>query len=279
MALAVVLVVLNVGLLGLNLAKRDVLPFSFGLSSNSSSTEDGSGSTSTVTSTGTSVVNSPSTAPSGVTADSTGTTAAPTPVDDWPGGHGPVPADPPQIRRAVITPDGRMRLTGSAPSWATVIKIVQYAGEKLPAGPSAIDNELTWHPDASPDTQWGQVVMDQAATFAVGQSTIDPASIPALDLAAQMLVAHPTVFAVVIGHADNVGDEATNAQLASDRARAIVDYLVGKGVVGGQLVIASAGEDNPVASNDTPEGRAINRRIEIQFKNVLIAEPTYGGSG
>ena len=74
----------------------------------------------------------------------------------------------------------------------------------------------------------------------------------------------------MIGHADTSGDPAVNAQLAADRAAAVVDYLVAQGVVPGQIVVASAGSDDPLASNDTEEGRAENRRVEIQFKNLLI---------
>ncbi len=197
---------------------------------------------------------------------------------DWPGGTGPVPDGDPEIRRAAITAAGQMVLTGSAPNWSTVTKIVQFAGEKLPTGPDAIDNQLTWHPDAEESAQWGDVVMGSAATFETSGAVINPDSLPSLDLAAEMLIAHPTVFAVVIGHADTSGDAQDNAQLAADRANAVVDYLVEKGVVPGQIVVASAGADDPAASNETIEGRAENRRTEIKFKNVLIPGTGSGDS-
>lgn len=266
------LVALNLLLVGLNLVKRDLVPFSIG------PLGDGSGDV-----TGSTDPTAPPT--DGGTTTATPVAAAPGPtrttVDrsgaDWPGGPGPVPAGDPAPRRATLGADGRIQLTGSAPNWAVATKIAQYAAEKLPGGSGAIDNLFTWHPDAPAETQSGEVVITTAATFTPGAAEIDPASFPTLDLAAQIMVAHPSVFAVVIGHTDDQGDEATNAELASTRAGVVVDYLVGKGVVPGQLVVAAAGEDDPVADNQTAEGRNANRRTEIQFKNFLISDASLGG--
>lgn len=305
LAAALGLVVVNLGLIGLNLAKHDLVTLSFG---SSDETEAGSAAGADDASTGdvaTGDGSSDGDAPAaplvgsdvagdgssdggtssdggstgeGASSDGDATDQAAVPpstapsVDDWPGGTGPVPDGPPQARLAVIEPGGAMSLTGSAPDWSTVTKIVQYAGEKLPGGPDVVDNQLTWHPDASSSTQWGDVVMPDAATFDIGASEVDPAAVPGLDLAARILIDHPTVFAIVIGHADNQGADDTNAQLAADRAGAVVDYLIAQGVVPGQIVVASAGEDDPTASNETEEGRALNRRAEIQFKNLLTPE-------
>jgi outer membrane protein OmpA-like peptidoglycan-associated protein len=281
--LALALIALNVGLVVVNLAKRDVLPFAIGPFGDSETESvagpavtDGAGAT-VVTASGETTV--PSSAPIAPVVTGGGAVTVDTSGADWPQGAGPPPEGPPQPRRAYLKPDGRLELSGSAPNWATATKIVQFAGEKLPGGEASVDNQLTWHPAAPLDPQAGEVLVDQAATFPVGEAVIDPASFPILDLTAQVLISHPTVFAVVVGHTDDVGDENTNAQLALDRANAVVTYLVGKGVVGGQLVVASAGEDDPMASNETQEGRDANRRIEIQFKNFLIAAPNFGGTG
>ena len=281
-----VLTVVNLVLVGLNLDKRDALPFSLAdlggsgdeatASATTSSTGsdaddgangDGDGTAAGGTTTPTSVASAP-----GVTAETVDTSGA-----DWPGGAGPVPTGEPAARRATLQADGRLVLTGSAPSWAVATKVVQYAGEKLPGGAAAVDNQLTWHPAAAPEIQSGDVVIPQAATFGLGGDEIDAASKPLLDLAAEIMVDHPTVFAVVIGHTDDQGDEAANAELASVRATAVVDYLVGKGVVPGQLVVAAAGEDDPLADNQTAEGRDANRRAEIRFKNFLISDASLGG--
>lgn len=269
---AAVLVVLNLTLIALNLDKHGLLPFSSGLWSSEPGETVAARDDSVTTST---------TAPRLITDTSSETVVASSAdnevdVDDWPGGRGPVPEGPPVPRRATIFADGRVDLTGSAPDWATAIRIADYAGRNLPGGVEAVNNQLTWHPDASTDVRSGDVVIDQAATFDVGQSVISPESGPALDLAAQLLRSRPSLFVVVIGHTDDVGDEELNAQLALDRANAVVGYLIGTGVVPGQIVVAAAGEDDPTASNETAAGREANRRIELQFKNFLIPPQDFG---
>ncbi len=280
------LVAANLLLIGLNLAKHDLVTLSFG-SSDETEAVAGAATDAGIDPTASTVAVIPAaddtdgTTAGAESADDGGadeqaspTTASsvPTTIDDWPGGRGPVPDGPAEARLAVVATDGSMQLTGSAPDWATVTKIVQYAGEKLPGGPDAVDNQLTWHPDASSSTQWGDVVMPDAVTFDVGSAELDLASTGGLDVAAQVLTEHPSVFAIVIGHADNRGDDTVNAELAAQRAGVVVDYLITRGVVPGQIVVASAGEDDPAASNATEEGRALNRRTEIQFKNLLTPE-------
>ena len=68
---------------------------------------------------------------------------------------------------------------------------------------------------------------------------------------------------VVEGYTDSVGSDATNQKLSKDRAESVRAYLVSKGVPSEKITSVGKGEANPVASNDTPEGRANNRRVEI----------------
>jgi len=70
-------------------------------------------------------------------------------------------------------------------------------------------------------------------------------------------------FIEVIGHTDDVGDDAYNQGLSEQRAAAVRDFLVGAGVDGTKIVTWGAGERLPIASNATPEGRAENRRVEV----------------
>ncbi|MEH6635469.1 MAG: OmpA family protein [Halioglobus sp.] len=67
----------------------------------------------------------------------------------------------------------------------------------------------------------------------------------------------------VIGHTDNIGSEDYNQELSERRAMAVKDYLVSEGVDGSIIDASGNGEDDPVASNDTDEGRALNRRVDI----------------
>ena len=72
---------------------------------------------------------------------------------------------------------------------------------------------------------------------------------------------------LVEGHTDSVGSEEANQKLSEDRARSIARDLVESGVSEEQLVIAGYGESHPIAPNDTPAGRAKNRRVEIIIQN------------
>lgn len=69
----------------------------------------------------------------------------------------------------------------------------------------------------------------------------------------------------VLGHTDSVGSESYNQRLSENRARSVAEYLASQGVQSARLLIAGRGENQPIASNATPEGRARNRRVEIQI--------------
>ncbi len=266
----IVLALTNLGLLGANLERRDLV--TFGSSADGTETVTPDSSTTSV--------------PTETTADTTSTTEAmtvPDPesvespeVDDWPGGRGPVPDGPPEARRIDLDPAGSAVVTGSAPNWATALLVTDYVASNLGVEPSAVENQLTWHPDAAEEVQSGQVLIEQAANFGLGSSEIEADSLPTLDFVAGLLQSRPSLFVVVIGHTDDSGDPDLNAQVASSRAGAVVDYLIGAGASPGQLVVAAAGEDAPVASNETEEGRRFNRRIELQFKNFLVAPGEFG---
>jgi OOP family OmpA-OmpF porin len=69
----------------------------------------------------------------------------------------------------------------------------------------------------------------------------------------------------VEGNTDNVGDPRWNQDLSERRARALVDYLVSRGIEPGRISGKGNGSSKPVASNSTPEGRARNRRTDVLF--------------
>ena len=78
---------------------------------------------------------------------------------------------------------------------------------------------------------------------------------------------HPDVRVLLSAHTDNEGDENANLGLSKYRARSVVRYLVTQGVRVSRLQARAFGESRPIASNQTDEGRAINRRIEISVVN------------
>jgi outer membrane protein OmpA-like peptidoglycan-associated protein len=73
----------------------------------------------------------------------------------------------------------------------------------------------------------------------------------------------PQVRGVIEGHTDSVGPEAYNQQLSERRARAVMDYLHNAGIGDNQFTAVGFGESRPIASNDTDEGRAANRRVVL----------------
>ena len=67
----------------------------------------------------------------------------------------------------------------------------------------------------------------------------------------------------IVGHTDDVGDDAYNQELSEQRAQSVYDYLANTGMDVSNVVVVGMGESMPIASNSTPEGRAENRRVEI----------------
>ena len=68
-----------------------------------------------------------------------------------------------------------------------------------------------------------------------------------------------------MGHTDNVGNDEFNMKLGQSRSDAIKKYLIDKGVKGSQIKTGSKGKSSPIESNETEEGRAKNRRTELEF--------------
>lgn len=91
-----------------------------------------------------------------------------------------------------------------------------------------------------------------------------PASRVELDKLAGLIQANPNVKIEIGGHTDNVGNDQANQILSENRAKAVVDYLVKKGVDASKVSFKGYGETAPIDTNDTEEGRARNRRTEFK---------------
>ena len=85
-----------------------------------------------------------------------------------------------------------------------------------------------------------------------------------LDKVVEMLNNNPSVRVELGGHTDNVGSPAANQTLSEQRAKAVYNYLVSKGIAANRLSYKGYGETQPVADNATPEGRQLNRRTEMK---------------
>ena len=120
-------------------------------------------------------------------------------------------------------------------------------------------------------SQSGRVTLGTAytVTAAVPPSAKDLAGLTAdLRTVAASLLKYPNSRIEVIGHTDNTGTVAYNQDLSQRRAVSVAGVLRESGVPGGRLSAYGRGEDQPVASNLTPEGRAQNRRVEIIIRPI-----------
>lgn len=119
-------------------------------------------------------------------------------------------------------------------------------------------------PDTPPEIE-GFTGTLQGVSFDNGKAKIRPESKPVLDRAVQTMATYPELRIRVTGHTDNVGGDNYNLKLSTQRAAAVKRYLVSKGVAASRIETLGKGSAVPIDTNRTPEGRALNRRIEIEI--------------
>lgn len=106
----------------------------------------------------------------------------------------------------------------------------------------------------------------RGAQFDFDKAEIRPDATLVLDEAALRLTQCTEKAVTVAGHTDSVGSESYNQGLSTRRAVAVQSYLVQKGIPVGRLRVVGFGEVQPIATNSTQEGRALNRRVELSTK-------------
>jgi len=109
------------------------------------------------------------------------------------------------------------------------------------------------------------LVLSGDTNFEFNKSKLLPNAYAALEGLLLTINKHPKYQWEVGGHTDGIGSASYNKKLSKQRAQAVVDYLVGKGANRNNLKIAGYGKDNPIATNETVEGRSMNRRVEIKL--------------
>ena len=107
-----------------------------------------------------------------------------------------------------------------------------------------------------------------SATFASGSSKVDPKFIPVLDSVVVVLDEFNKTYVDIIGHTDSKGSKEYNQRLSEERAQSVARFLETRAVIPERVTAGGMGEADPIASNDTREGRAMNRRLEIKLSPV-----------
>lgn len=110
------------------------------------------------------------------------------------------------------------------------------------------------------------VRMPQDILFAIDSAVVNSALRSDLQVLAGSLQRYPGSTVQVVGHTDNTGSAAYNQDLSERRAGAVAGILIGAGVAGRRIASSGRGEEQPIATNLTPEGRAQNRRVDITIR-------------
>jgi outer membrane protein OmpA-like peptidoglycan-associated protein len=133
----------------------------------------------------------------------------------------------------------------------------------------ALAPEMEPEPEPEPELQAEAVekllqALDLSGiTFLFGSDVIATEGKLILDDVANILAEHPEFDASIEGHTDSVGNDELNFELSQQRAQSVLNYLANKGIQTERLNATGFGESLPIATNDSTEGRAFNRRIEF----------------
>jgi outer membrane protein OmpA-like peptidoglycan-associated protein len=103
-------------------------------------------------------------------------------------------------------------------------------------------------------------------TFASGSSDISSSFYTTLNSLVKVFQEFDKNGVEIVGHTDSTGSNDLNMRLSRDRAQSVASYLVNQGISGARISATGAGPSQPIASNDSEQGRAQNRRVEINLR-------------
>ncbi len=137
--------------------------------------------------------------------------------------------------------------------------------DNCPTESASGDNSAAGCPEVRPRilVEVDNVIVLTGVNFIAGQADPTPESIAVLEKVYSTLAENANVAFEIRGYADGAGDSKKNLLLSTRRAESVFNYMVTRGIAPERLLAVGYGEENPIASNDTPEGRAQNRRIEL----------------
>lgn len=163
-----------------------------------------------------------------------------------------------------LGPAPRMAVT---PAPTPITQIVVERVVEVPSEPIIIEKNL-------PPVILERVTLQAGAIFDSNKSEIKPAGQAELNELAVKLSKIKNIGGLeIIGHTDSQGSDAYNRELALRRATAVAEYLISQGISRDLLTVSGMGEDIPVATNKTAEGRSKNRRVEVNIKVTRQVEP------
>jgi OOP family OmpA-OmpF porin len=122
------------------------------------------------------------------------------------------------------------------------------------------------------EAEKGELRLLEPVQFETATADLKQVSFPLLDEVVGVMTDAPEIHLAIYGHTDSRGSQAYNRELSQRRAQSVVKYLVSKGIAPERLQARGFGPDKPIASNDTPEGQAANRRVEFK----IVAPPADG---
>ncbi len=143
------------------------------------------------------------------------------------------------------------------------------AAPSAPAAPAKPSGPATPAAAAAAPKSVKQAVTIQAeALFDFDKSVLKPEGKKSIDDAIAKMKSIDVEIVIATGHTDSIGTDAYNQKLSERRATSVKEYMVSKGVPAAKVTTLGKGETQPVATNKTKEGRAKNRRVDIEFKGV-----------
>jgi OOP family OmpA-OmpF porin len=171
----------------------------------------------------------------------------------------------------LVVSDREVKLTGDALYDSAPAQIRNTLLKDFPQG-FQLKPDISVKPAAAPvdasicQQLFSELLAKGTIRFESGRSIIDPDSLGLLDRLIETALRCPTVNIEVAGHTDAVGEPSANQALSEKRAQAVVDYLVKAGLPASRFSVVGYGSTQPVATNDTEQGKAQNRRIEFVVK-------------
>ena len=112
------------------------------------------------------------------------------------------------------------------------------------------------------------IFINDTVLFETGSAAINEDSYPLLAPGLALLENEPTATLKIVGHTDSVGDEAFNLALSQARVDAVREWMIASGVDPSRLIALGMGEAEPLADNETDDGRAQNRRVEFVVEGM-----------